>query len=225
MPKKILFQEKRSYCDNCDHKLAWSELVPILSYFFQRGNCKRCGQKISLVYPTMEAFTGFLFVFSYYQFGWSSSLLLSFLLISLIIPVTISDLVYQKIPNRILLFFTPLFIVYRIFNPLIPYWDSLIGALFAFALVLAIIVFSNGGMGVGDLKYYTLFAFVFGFFDFLLLFFLSTLYGLLAGFIIMKVKKTGRKTRIAFGPYIGMAALTVLYYGNDLIQWYIELLN
>lgn len=225
LTQKTLFKEKRSYCDSCQRTLTLPELIPIFSYLFQKGRCKKCGQKISPLYPIMEGLTGFLFAFSYYQFGWSSSLILSLLLIALIIPVTVSDIFYQKIPNKLLLFFTPLFIIYRIFNPLSPYWNSLFAATFVFFLVLGIILLSKGGMGVGDLKYYTLFAFIFGFYPFLLLFFLSTLYGLVAGFVIMKVRNTGMKTKIAFGPYIGLAALTVLYFGNDIIHFYIQLLN
>ena len=169
----------------------------------------------------MEALTGFLFAYSYVQFGWSLSFILALLLIALIVPITVSDFAYQKIPNRILLFFTPIFVLYRVIYPLTPFWSSLIGALFAFVLVFLIIYLSKGGMGMGDLKYYTLFGFIFGLPQFLLLFFLSTFYGVVAGFCIMKVKKTGRKTKIAFGPYIGLAALTVFYFGETIIQWYI----
>lgn len=225
LPKKTLFKEERSYCDNCHRTLTWAELVPIFSYFFQKGCCKKCKQKISPLYPLMEFLTGFLFAFSYYKFSWTSSFLLSLLLIAIIIPVTVSDIIYQRIPNQLLLFFSPLFIIYRLFYPLNSVWDSLLAVVFAFVLVLVIILFSKGGMGFGDLKYFTLLAFVFGFFEFLLLFFLSTLYGLIAGLFIMKVRKTGMKTRIAFGPYIGLAALTMLYFGQDIIYYYIQLLN
>lgn len=225
VPKQSLFEERRSHCNQCQRILGWSELVPIWSYVFQSGRCKECKSKISLLYPIVEILTGFLFAFSYYKFGWTLSFLLAILLISLIVPVTVSDLLYQKIPNHILLFFTPLFILYRIINPLIPVWNSLVGGLFAFLLSFLIILLSKGGMGVGDLKYYTLFGFVFGLSNFLLLFFLSTIYGVIAGISIMKVKKTGPKTKFAFGPYIGLAALTVLYFGDVIIHWYMQLLS
>lgn len=225
VPTQSLFCKKRSYCYQCQRTLKWVELIPIWSYVFQKGRCKKCKQKISIWYPVMEGLTGFLLAYSYYYFGWSSSFLLALLLIALIIPITVSDLVYQKIPNRILLFFTPLFIFYRIIYPLKQFWNSLAGALFAFVLVFLIIYLSKGGMGIGDLKYYTLFGFIFGVSHFLLLFFLSTFYGVIAGITIMKVKETGRKTKIAFGPYIGLAALTVLYFGDELMKWYIQLLN
>lgn len=225
VPTQSLFEQKRSYCDKCQRTLGWAELIPIWSYVFQRGRCKKCRQKISRLYPIMEVVTGILFSYGYYRFGWSAMFVLSLLLTALIIPITVSDFIYQRIPNRILLFFTPIFIFYRMIYPLVPFWSSLVGALLAFILSFLIIYLSKGGMGMGDLKYYTLFGFVFGLFQFLLLFFLSTVYGVIAGFIIMKVKKTGQKTKIAFGPYIGLAALTVLYFGDMIIQWYIQLLT
>ena len=69
---------------------------------------------------------------------------------------------------------------------------------------------------------FTLLGFVFGPLAFLLLFFLATLYGALIGVIVLQVKKTGRKTKIPFAPSIGLAAFTVFYYGEAIIQWYLS---
>ena len=54
-----------SHCTNCNHKLTFFELIPVLSYIFQKGKCKHCHQKISLFYPIFETLTGVLFVLSY----------------------------------------------------------------------------------------------------------------------------------------------------------------
>ncbi|MDN6327624.1 MAG: prepilin peptidase, partial [Alkalibacterium sp.] len=218
VPNKTLFKQKRSYCDTCERTLTWSELIPVWSFIAQKGKCKECKSKISLLYPTMELATGFLFVFTYYITGFNADFIFALLLIAMIIPVTVSDIVYRRIPNRLLLFFSLLFVNYRLFYPLDPIWDSFIGAGFALVLVFLIILISKGGMGMGDLKYYTLFGFIFGLSHFLLLFFLSTLYGAIFGLIFAKIKKLGRKAKIPFGPFIGLAALTVFYFGDALIQ-------
>lgn len=224
LPAQKLFQESRSYCDRCGHQLRWVELIPIISYIKQKGCCKNCDQKISILYPLIEGITGFLFAYSYYIFSWTPLFMLSLLLISMILPITVSDLIYQKIPNRILLLFTPIFMLYRFYYPIHSFGHSLLSSGFAFLLVGFIIMITRGGMGIGDLKYYTLLGFVFGLKDFLLLFFLSTIYGVIAGVIIMKVNKTGIKTRIAFAPYIGLATLTVLYFGTTISFWYEQFL-
>lgn len=225
VPTQSLFTQKRSYCDTCERTLTWKELVPVWSFALQKGRCSGCGESISPLYPVMELTTGLLFAFTYYLTGFNPELVLGLLLIALIIPVTVSDIVYRRIPNRLLLFFSPIFILYRLIYPLDPFWNSLAGAGGAFLLVFLIILVSKGGMGIGDLKYYTLFGFVFGLGHILLLFFLSTLYGAVAGGFMMKVKKLGRKTKIPFGPYIGLAALTVFYFGDILIQWYLNLFS
>ncbi|GEN50653.1 prepilin peptidase [Alkalibacterium pelagium] len=223
VPTKSLFSEKRSYCDTCQRTLSWRELIPVFSYLIQKGKCRGCHQRISLIYPLMEFATGILFASTYYFFGITNQMILGVLLISLIIPVSVSDIEYKRIPNRILIFFSPLFLIYRLFFPLNPFYMSGIGAVVAFILVLIIILISKGGMGVGDLKYFTLFGFIFGLYHFLLLFFLSTLFGSIGGLITMKINRLGRKSRIAFGPYIGLAALTVFFVGEPLIDWYISL--
>lgn len=224
VPTNTLFKYQRSYCDTCKRTLSWFELIPIFSYVFQKGFCRKCHEKISPLYPIMESLTGFLFVFTYLKVRWNSLVIFGLLLISLVIPITVSDIVYQKIPNKILLFYTSVFLLYKWIYPYTSWWYSISGALFAFTLVFLVILISKGGMGMGDLKYYTLMGFVFGIPQFLLLFFISTIYGTVAGIIQMKVKKTGRKTKIAFGPYIGFAALPVFYYGDIMINWYSNLL-
>lgn len=223
VPAGTMFKEERSYCDNCGHTLTWKELIPVVSYVAQGGKCANCEKHISPIHPIIELLTGLLFAFTFYGYGWSHELLLGLLLIAMVIITSVSDIAYYKIPNQVLLFFSVAFIIYRIFYPLTPWWGSLLGLVVAFILIFLIILLSKGGMGMGDLKYYLVLAFLFGTGRFLLLFFLSTVYGLAFGLIKMTRSKTGRQTKIAFGPFIGMAALTVFFFGDTMIEWYLQL--
>lgn len=225
VPNDSLFTQKRSYCDVCNRTLTWQELIPVFSFVKQKGKCLKCQSPILLLYPVVETATGLLFLLNYLLYGISWYTLFGLILISLVMSVTVSDWVFQRIPNKLLLFYTPIVIIYRLFFPLSPYWTSVVGAVFAFVLVFLIILLSKGGMGVGDLKYYTFFGFVFGFNQFLLLFFLSTIYGALYGMSMMLFNKATRKSRIPFGPFIGLAALTVYFFGDSLIQWYVSFLS
>ena len=40
---------KRSQCLSCGHKLEWFELIPILSWTFLRGACRKCKNKIGKI--------------------------------------------------------------------------------------------------------------------------------------------------------------------------------
>ncbi|MEC6747146.1 prepilin peptidase [Marinilactibacillus sp. XAAS-LB27] len=224
IPEGTFFKEKHSYCYTCKRTLGWSELIPVLSYLFQKGKCKGCGNPISPIYPIIEFITGLLFALSYILFGWTLMTMVSLIMVSMIVIVTVSDVAYQKIPNKILLFFLPIFILIQIFLPVVTFQSALIGTIMAFTLLLAIIILSKGGMGMGDLKYFTLFGFIFGWKLFLLLFLLSTIYGALVNGVLLATNKVTRKTKVPFGPYIGAAALTVLFFGNQLLDLYLSLL-
>lgn len=100
VPKGSLFSQTRSYCDTCERTLTWKELIPVFSFVIQKGKCRKCHEKISPVYPFMELATGLLAAFAYYRFGFSAPLLLALLVISLVIPITVSDIAYRLIPNR-----------------------------------------------------------------------------------------------------------------------------
>src|SRR3989344_9247570 len=52
----------RSKCSHCSTTLRWFNLIPVLSFLFQRGKCRNCGAKISYEYPIIEILTGLIFV-------------------------------------------------------------------------------------------------------------------------------------------------------------------
>ena len=46
--------KERSTCEACGHVLTPCELIPILSWFFQRGRCRSCGVSLSPRYLLVE---------------------------------------------------------------------------------------------------------------------------------------------------------------------------
>ena len=74
-----------SHCVNCNHKLAWYELIPVFSYIGLRGKCKKCKIHISIQYPIIEFLTGVLFALSFYIFGFSLQTLASLILVSIVV--------------------------------------------------------------------------------------------------------------------------------------------
>ena len=53
---------ERSYCPNCNHKLSFFDMIPILSYLFLGGKCRYCKQKIRPRYLLLEILSGAVFV-------------------------------------------------------------------------------------------------------------------------------------------------------------------
>ncbi len=53
---------ERSFCPNCNHKLSFLDMIPILSYIFLGGKCRYCKQKIRPRYLLLEILSGMVFV-------------------------------------------------------------------------------------------------------------------------------------------------------------------
>ena len=220
IPNKQSIVTPRSACPNCQKQLTPIELIPVISYILQKGKCRNCKGKISPLYPSVELLTAILFTISPLIMGWSKELIISFTLISMLIIITVSDIKYMIIPDKVLLFFGPIFLVERIFIPLSPWWSPILGASIGFCLLLLIAVVSKGGMGGGDIKLFTVLGIVLGWKLVLFAFFMSTLFGAVFGLIGMLLKKVERGKPMPFGPYIAIGALVSYYYGEILIGWY-----
>ncbi|WP_174729839.1 prepilin peptidase [Mesobacillus harenae] len=224
VPENKSIVAPRSACPHCRHQLTAAELIPVFSYLFQRGKCRQCLARISPVYPFIELLTGLLFAGAYLLVGWSGELVIALLLISLFMIITVSDLAYMLIPDKVLVWFAGLFFIARLFDPLMPWWDGVLGAAVGFFLLLLISVVSKGGMGGGDIKLFALIGFAVGTKTLLLSFFFSTLFGALFGIAGLLLGLLKRKQPIPFGPFIAMGTLTAYFYGEMIFTWYINLL-
>ncbi len=104
----------RSHCKTCSRNLSALELLPVLSWIFQKGRCRGCKQKISALYPILEISSGLLFC-AIWVFLTDSSLLLQgnfleiiklgfFLFIGfLTIIYVFYDILFLEIPEGVLL--------------------------------------------------------------------------------------------------------------------------
>lgn len=225
VPKKESIVTPRSHCTTCDRDLTTIDLVPILSYVFLGGKCRICKSKISSIYPFMEFVTGGLFALSYYMLGFSMEFVVAILFISMLVIITVSDIAYMLIPNKILLPFAIVLFTMRVFEPLTPWWDSLLGAVVGFGILYIIAMLYKGGMGGGDVKLFFVIGLVLGTKGAILTLFLATVVGVVLGLLILKKTGNGRKTPIPFGPSIAVGAIITYFWGKQIIGWYWNLVG
>ncbi len=89
----------RSWCPVCRRNLRAYELIPVISYLWQRGCCRRCGTKISPRYAAIELLMMLMTMAAATRFGitWSSGLAI-ILALQLVILIAI-DLEFFIIPD------------------------------------------------------------------------------------------------------------------------------
>ena len=124
IPKNIDIVKTHSYCPNCNHKLGFFELIPVLSYIFLGGKCKHCKQKIRPRYLILEILSGISFIIiaqtlkiNINTLNIQNALifLFSILYFTAIILIAGIDKEYRKIDRRVLAYGIIISIAYMIY--------------------------------------------------------------------------------------------------------------
>ena len=213
----------RSVCDYCHHQLSWYDLIPILSFFLLKGRCRYCRKKLSFQYPLVEFLTGVFFVFIFKDSPFSRTVLL-WGIASCFIVIFFSDAKYHLISDYILWslfgfsFFLKLFyhsteILKQIQNDI---FSSLI---VAFPIWLIYFLSKEGAMGLGDVYLAAILGFLLGWQKgFLTLYLAFALGGIIGLFLILFGRKK-LKSKIAFGPFLVIGALVMLFWGEEILRF------
>ena len=197
----------RSHCSHCSHVLQLKELIPILSFCIQKGRCTQCNIKISYLHPLFEGISGVLFLLTAVFVGVDGQLIIAWTLLSLLLIVSITDLLYMVIPNQILLFFAGLFLIERFFIQPSLWWDGLLGAMVMFMLLYIIQTIYPKGIGGGDVKLFILLGFVVGTKVILLSLCFSSLFGLCFLIISIALKRMTYNEPLPFAPFIALGTI------------------
>ena len=218
----------RSRCPGCSHELRFYELMPVLSYVLQGGKCRSCGMKIKPIYLLSEIFAGLLFIFPVWFYGFegfeSGAIYIAWVFLSMLIIITVSDLYYQLILDKVLLFFgAVLLLLYTIYSQY-DLVSGLIGAGVGFFTLYAVgllgqFLFKKEALGGGDIKLYAAIGFVLGISSTFLSLFLAAVIALIYSLMFMK----DQTKPLGFGPFIAIASYFCLFYGSSLLNWYFNL--
>lgn len=221
----------RSHCMKCKTQLKWYDLIPVFSYIFLLGRCRRCKAPISIQYPMIEALNGFFYVLVFYIYGLETlgDILLGSaycLVVSALIVLSVIDFRTNTIPVGINIFI----FVMGLAIVLIKYFyfgrstgvilEHVLG-MFAVSLFLLILLLLSGGraMGGGDVKLMGAAGLVLGWQLILLAFMLGCITASIVHPIRMKLKKADRV--LAFGPYLAVGIIIALFFGKTMIDWYL----
>lgn len=214
-----------SHCTSCGHRLGILDLVPVLSYVALRGRCRYCGDRVSPVYAIFEGLTFICAFILYFHFGLTAEFGIGFFLTCVLITVTITDLKYMRIPDKIVLPCMVVMFVIRVFFHPLPFYQYFLGYILGGLLLLLIALVSRGGMGGGDIKLYAFIGLAVGYKLVLIGFFLSCLIGAMIGLILIRVGIYKRKEPIPFAPYILLGNFVAYVWGMAIWHSYLELFS
>lgn len=214
----------RSRCPSCGRTLGAAELIPLVSFFLQRGRCRGCGVRLSWRYPASEGCLALVFVSLAARFGPRVETLLWMGLGCALFYLALVDAETMELPDGPMLAAAGWFLALCPFLP--DPWgrlrDGAIGGLAVGGGLLALSLamdrlLGRETLGGGDVKLLGLTGLYFGWAGNLLLLILSCLLGL-----VFAARRRGRGP-FPFGPAIALAAWPAALLGGPVIQWYLGL--
>ena len=216
----------RSFCPQCMHLIyAWQN-IPILSFICLRGRCHHCKHPISWRYPLVEVLCMGLSLLAACFFGWNATLFFACLFIWWLIPLFFIDFQHQILPDSLnlsLLWIGLMANTQSLFTTLPNAVLSAVGAYVGLWLFIKLFYLLTGkvGMGHGDFKLFAAFGAWFGWTQLPLILVTASLSGAITGFIYLQTTKKSHQTPIPFGPFLCIAGLLSLFYGNTCWEWYL----
>ncbi|MFO7153741.1 MAG: prepilin peptidase [Caldicoprobacter oshimai] len=216
-----------SRCPHCGIRLKPLDLVPVLSFVFLKGRCRYCRQPISWLYPVVELLTALLIWLVYEVYDITPTAAYYVVIVCILTVVAFIDLEYQVIPNGLVLSLIGTGLGFKLLDGGAGFIDGLYGLVAGGGSLLLIAVvssllFRKEGMGGGDIKLMAAIGWCLGWRLVLLSFVISIYIGGLISLLLLVFKVKKRGDYIPYGPFIVMATVVSMLWGDGVISWYIN---
>jgi leader peptidase (prepilin peptidase) / N-methyltransferase len=223
VPRKKSIVKPASACMECRTPIARRDNVPVVSWLLLRGRCRACRTRISPLYPAVELVTALLIAGCVLAFGLSGRMVVAALFCAVLVAISAIDLTHRIIPNRIVL---PAFVVVLVAQTLLePSPEWVLAALGASGFLFLAVLVHPAGMGMGDVKLALLMGAMLG-----KTVPVALMLGMLAAlvpavFLLARHGSKARKMGIPFGPFLALGSVIALFAGDQIVDWYLNLLS
>jgi len=226
-------KEEASHCMTCGAKIRPIDLIPVFSWLMLRGKCHNCGAKISARYPIVESLNGFMYLLTFAVLDINAKSIITCVLMSLLIVVGFMDWDTMEIDMIVVGIIFLLSVPAAIFTDDVEIKHRIIGSL---AVSFPFFIIGEVSRSFIKKKYGEDFrAIELG--DTILMFAAGALLGtqavivsaligiVLAAVVGILYKKVTGESKFAFGPFLSIGIAVSMLWGNNIAQWYINLLT
>jgi leader peptidase (prepilin peptidase)/N-methyltransferase len=224
LPRNVSLVWPPSACPSCGERIKFYDNVPILSYMFLRGRCRRCSAGISARYPAVEAVSGLLLVWVVAIGGPPGLVASRAVLVLFLLAIALIDWEHMIIPDELSLGGCAVGFGLGFFNPEITVTDSLLGMFLGGGALLGIGYFYQRvrrveGLGGGDVKLAAMVGAFLGWKGLVICILGGSFAGSVYGLALMASGK-GAQTKVPFGTFLAAGAILAAFYAEPFLRWY-----
>lgn len=231
LPLGMSLASPGSHCPGCGYSLKWYDNVPVLSFVFLGGKCRKCKAPISPRYMLVELCNMGLWLLAAALF-WEKNPVyacMTMVVSSALICIFYIDLEHMLIFNRFTLLVALGGVVAMVTAPVTRWYDHVIGGVVAGGVFLLLYygcmaLLQQEGLGFGDVKYAAAAGLLLGWQKFLLAILVASITGAVVMTAINRLTHADKRTEHPFGPYLVTGTLLALFFGDGIIAWYLNLL-
>lgn len=230
IPKKEDILIKHSYCPNCDHKLGFFDLFPVLSYIFLKGKCRYCGNKIRPRYLILELLSGLTFLVVAFSAKLTiidntsmANIVILLLYVSLLFIIAGIDKEKRYISKGVILFGYVMEMMYIIYQCTLGN-SNVYQYVIYWVLVIILLVFSNISLKISakekyyiQILYLSLYMIIFGG---SIIYILTVILTLITIFVYQILSKQKNKN-LPIGFYLCVSNILTIITSNFIINYLI----
>lgn len=233
LPRHESLIKRSSHCMTCGTKIRACDLIPVFSWLALKGKCHSCGEKISPRYPIVESLNGLLYVLTFFALDINAKAIITCVLMSLLVVVAFMDWDTMEIDQIILALILLLAVPLAIFTDDVSLKSRIIGAL---AISVPFFIIGEVSRPIIRKKFEedfraielgdTLLMVSAGAFLGTRAVIVSALIGIIAAAVGgLIIKKVTSESKFAFGPFLSIGIAVSALWGNDIAQWYLNLIT
>lgn len=249
VPRRESIVSPPSHCPKCRKGIAWYDNIPVVSWLVLRGRCRRCGLPISARYPLVELAGGLLALACLRQLEplpWAAA---AFVFLAALVALTYIDIDHWLLPRSITIPLIGAGLAASLLSGGTDPVSSLLGAAVGFGAFVALgylaeRILKKEALGGGDVWLFAAIGAWLGLKSLLPVALLASIQGALVGSVMLlsarrKAKQPAPKPTgdaetdnwvppegaVPFGPFLALGAAEFIFFGEQLMGWYLSLLQ
>lgn len=231
LPKGESLIKNSSHCVKCGEKIKSYDLIPLFSFIFLKGRCRNCKEKISARYPAVELMNALIYIITFMVMDFNVKSIIICIFFSILLVIGFIDFDTLEIDVRLLGIITLLAVLSAIFTDSLTILQRIAGGLlisvpfFLIGEISAEIIRKNTGerirgIELGDTFLMASSGLLIGNKAIVI----SAFFGIIAAAIGGLIQKMiNGESKFAFGPYLAIGLFIGALWGNQLVDWWLQL--